>query len=157
MRSNNGGSQGRCRRALMESRNRVIDECHWCKHPIVWVRLLNPEDLITKEALTQSPPPHQIRFRYDGKVYCLYPATVDHVVPRALGGSNDLSNLVPACRNCNTRRNHTKQLEPVYDICRRCKRPMGPSTKQTCGPCKDAARRAWADTNQLRGSGHDGR
>lgn len=29
---------------------------------------------------------------------------VDHVVPRAEGGSDDLSNLVLACRDCNIRR-----------------------------------------------------
>ena len=29
---------------------------------------------------------------------------VDHVVPRALGGANDLPNLVPACPACNLRK-----------------------------------------------------
>ena len=29
------------------------------------------------------------------------PATVDHVVPRSRGGSNELDNLVAACRPCN--------------------------------------------------------
>lgn len=29
------------------------------------------------------------------------PLTVDHVVPRALGGSDDPSNLVAACKDCN--------------------------------------------------------
>ncbi len=32
------------------------------------------------------------------------PATADHIVPRARGGTNDLSNLVPAHRSCNSRR-----------------------------------------------------
>lgn len=35
-------------------------------------------------------------------VYCLQPATtLDHVVPLARGGSNDIGNMVPACRRCN--------------------------------------------------------
>ena len=35
-------------------------------------------------------------------VYCGEPANeVDHVVPRAKGGSHDLDNLVAACRRCN--------------------------------------------------------
>jgi 5-methylcytosine-specific restriction endonuclease McrA len=33
-----------------------------------------------------------------------YANTVDHLVPIALGGSHDLSNLVPACGTCNYRR-----------------------------------------------------
>jgi len=30
--------------------------------------------------------------------------TADHIMPHALGGSNDLSNLTPACRSCNSSR-----------------------------------------------------
>ena len=32
-----------------------------------------------------------------------FAATVDHVVPRILGGTNDPSNLVAVCRRCNCR------------------------------------------------------
>jgi 5-methylcytosine-specific restriction enzyme A len=32
------------------------------------------------------------------------PATADHLVPLARGGTNDLANLVPAHRTCNSRR-----------------------------------------------------
>jgi 5-methylcytosine-specific restriction enzyme A len=32
------------------------------------------------------------------------PATADHIVPKARGGTNDESNLVPAHRSCNSRR-----------------------------------------------------
>ena len=41
--------------------------------------------------------------------YCEAPATsVDHVVPRALGGSDDPANLVPACTWCNSSKCHTQ-------------------------------------------------
>lgn len=33
-------------------------------------------------------------------------ATIDHVIPRYKGGSDDESNLVSACMRCNNRRNH---------------------------------------------------
>lgn len=32
------------------------------------------------------------------------PATADHVIPKAKGGTNDEQNLVPAHRSCNSRR-----------------------------------------------------
>jgi hypothetical protein len=41
--------------------------------------------------------------------YCEAPATsVDHVVPRALGGSDDPANLVPACTWCNSSKRDTQ-------------------------------------------------
>lgn len=38
--------------------------------------------------------------------------TVDHIVPRADGGTNDFTNLVSACRSCNSRR----QDKPLKDF-----------------------------------------
>jgi len=44
--------------------------------------------------------------------YCGGVAThVDHIVPRALGGSDDLKNLIAACRACNLRK-HSGRLSP---------------------------------------------
>ena len=38
-------------------------------------------------------------------VYCTRPATaIDHVVPLSRGGANHPSNIVPACRSCNSRK-----------------------------------------------------
>ena len=36
--------------------------------------------------------------------YCgdKYPKTIDHVIPTSNGGSDDLSNLVMACKKCNS-------------------------------------------------------
>lgn len=51
-----------------------------------------------------------VRNRLNG--HCLYcnkqstSMTVDHVVPLKLGGTNELSNLVPACSDCNLSKGH---------------------------------------------------
>lgn len=43
-------------------------------------------------------------------IYCGEEATTkDHIIPRSWGGSNDKSNLVPACKLCNTTRGDLAQ------------------------------------------------
>jgi 5-methylcytosine-specific restriction endonuclease McrA len=49
--------------------------------------------------------------------------TVDHVIPRSLEGSDDISNLALACRRCNERRYNfvagvdpeTKEIVPIFN------------------------------------------
>lgn len=55
-------------------------KCHWCH-----------EAMHFNESGVQPRPPRAV--------------TVDHVVPRWLGGSDDEGNLVAACEECNVRRN----------------------------------------------------
>lgn len=39
--------------------------------------------------------------------------TVDHIIPKSLGGSDDLDNLALACRRCNERRyNYVAGIDP---------------------------------------------
>ncbi len=37
-----------------------------------------------------------------------YPLTVDHTIPKSLGGSNDLENLEPFCYDCNNKKGNGK-------------------------------------------------
>ena len=41
-------------------------------------------------------------------------ATIDHVIPRYKGGTNEVSNLVSSCRGCNARRN-TEDMKGLVD------------------------------------------
>lgn len=42
--------------------------------------------------------------------------TLDHVKPRSKGGSNHISNLVPACHHCNSTRKNTDYGDFVRGI-----------------------------------------
>jgi HNH endonuclease len=49
--------------------------------------------------------------------------TIDHIIPRSLGGSDDISNLALACRRCNERRYNfvggvdpdTQEVVPIFN------------------------------------------
>jgi hypothetical protein len=57
----------------------------------------------------------------DGVVFTdglqLAQATVDHVVPRARGGSNRPSNLITCCMKCNAKRNHRNVPKFAKALC----------------------------------------
>ena len=82
-----------------------------------------------------------LRLSLDGQEchYCRAPATSrDHIVPRALGGSNQPWNLVPSCVRCNSEKGSS---EPT---CR-------------CEKCSQAvARHAEGDRGTRRGRTEDG-
>lgn len=44
------------------------------------------------------------------------PLTADHIIPRAHGGGDEASNLVPACRTCNSSRQKKPMAEFLEDI-----------------------------------------
>jgi len=57
---------------------------------------------------------YQSRCYYCGKR--LQSLTKDHIIPRAKGGLNILSNLVPACHSCNSRKNVGPPPIPVQPL-----------------------------------------
>lgn len=52
--------------------------------------------------ITESGPYDYVLCAYCKKTLHFRTMTIDHVVPRSKGGTDDLSNLVVACKQCNT-------------------------------------------------------
>lgn len=79
------------------------------------------ENLARSYRKTNKPIPRAVRreiFERDGWRchYCnsMEHLTVDHVVPRSRGGTDDASNLVAACRPCNTAKKDRHYEEFVH-------------------------------------------
>jgi 5-methylcytosine-specific restriction endonuclease McrA len=51
--------------------------------------------------------------------------TVDHIVPRALGGKDIWENVVAACRRCNAKKGHRTLEELGWNLSRHPYRPKG--------------------------------
>jgi 5-methylcytosine-specific restriction endonuclease McrA len=71
-------------------------------------------------------------------VYCdavNVPLNLDHVIPRSKGGSDRVSNLVPACIPCN----QNKGAEDIQDFLAKDQSRLGRILKQAKQPLKDAA------------------
>lgn len=89
--------------------------CHWCG---TWV-----EDQKTLSRPYWRESKHggyTIPGEVWGFVLC-HTATVDHIIPKSRGGTNDLDNLVIACYPCNTgrgaARKNWKKAEVTYGQC----------------------------------------
>jgi len=75
------------------------------KYAIDWDWVDYPEDL-DRERMSEIR--HFLLERYSGQCqYCGNPAyDIEHIVPRCKGGTNALSNLTLACRDCNSAKGH---------------------------------------------------
>ncbi len=66
--------------------------------------------MLVAKRLTKSSFRREIIDAWDGAcAYCgCQPekVTLDHVIPKAKGGTTDRANLVPACAGCNVSKNH---------------------------------------------------
>lgn len=87
----------------------------------------NPDNLVPMPVKVWSnvntPPRREALWIAEGKVchWCQKPtrlcaeqdldqATIEHIIPRGKGGTDDLSNLCSACARCNNRRSHESNL-----------------------------------------------
>lgn len=97
--------------------------CYWCGKPLVWKEDLPPE------ILEGTHHPKAFQALKGMKVWL---ATTEHLVPRADGGSNALTNLVPACHPCNTGR----EAKEVRLVCRKCGLPKKKDSMRDCESCR---------------------
>lgn len=58
-----------------------------------------------------------------GKILLLEKTTIDHLIPKYRGGTDEISNLIPMCKHCNkqkgsriVKRDEVPYLDPFYSI-----------------------------------------
>lgn len=89
----------------------------WLKCPVTRPRI---KRTIPKAPKRELPPAlrRSILERYKQCVYCgaKRDLTIDHVVPESRGGTDEVSNLVVACRSCNGRKESYTPEEAGMEI-----------------------------------------
>jgi hypothetical protein len=83
------------------------------KYPHIWAAFERATRIKIRKAQLLRKDPH---CRYCGKRLTAPTATMDHVVPESLGGTDDRDNLVLACHFCNQAKADRTILEWVTDI-----------------------------------------
>lgn len=122
------GNRKTGRRRARSRRAQVIDRfgriCFWCGCDLVVLQAVNKKCVIRMDATTVTYRDHE-GHGHTSRIF-----TLDHVVPRGEGGSDEASNLVPSCVPCNLHRNALQH--------------PGPGRSRTCPKCgglKDPKRR----------------
>lgn len=105
-----------------------LSKCYWCGAKLVWMRMIPLGYRVHFNA-----PKFRLTFQErDGGILTLRIASLDHVTPLSEGGSERLSNIVPACVPCNKDRAARKI---VFYVCQRCGRPRR-GRKPHCRSCR---------------------
>ena len=114
---------GRPKGALQKNRKPTTRQCQRCKTTIIQLGSGRPKKYCCKSPKKKRPKmaDHEYSRPYSSPTYktnrarllankpqCTYcgaPATeADHIVPLLHGGGNEIENLTPACKRCNSRR-----------------------------------------------------
>lgn len=90
------------------------------------IRLLNYVKVPLSKILSNKPS-RALIYKRDNNTcqYCgsTRKLTIDHVVPRSKGGSDDWTNLVVACSSCNTKKGDTLLEQTGMKLARKPKAP----------------------------------
>ncbi len=75
-----------------------------------------PESRLTQEqrAFVKQRAGSCCEYCFSQVAFCPDPFSIEHVIPRSKGGSNDLDNLAIACQGCNNSKySHICSIDPV--------------------------------------------
>lgn len=108
-------------------------ECYYCGAPLVSIQTLRRSQVVKVSG-------RHVWWTNNGFVRQDLFLTLDHVIPIAEGGSNELNNLVPACSKCNNARNKEQPCNAPIEadrkrICPKCGRPKHPHRRK-CRICR---------------------
>jgi hypothetical protein len=110
--------------------------CYYCGEPIVQVAILREQQIIRLTCYTVS-------YRAFGKiVHKARIATIEHLKPRAEGGTNHDDNLRPACAECNSEKQREQMVRRSPGQrrgCRRCGAKMTGKDRRrrSCRVCRE--------------------
>ena len=91
----------------------TIDHPDQFKGWLLWTKY---NELISGEITMSSvlkENQYQLKENFGRCTYCNRESktTFDHIIPRASGGADDISNMVPACQSCNSSKNNNNLIE----------------------------------------------
>jgi 5-methylcytosine-specific restriction endonuclease McrA len=146
--------------SLAVQRDILRRDGHRCRFCGTRVIARGVRSLLTREFPDAVPWPDKDQARMHGAFLALN-ATVDHLLPHARGGDNELSNLVTTCWPCNFSRedlllheldiHDPREFDPVVDAWDGLSRVLQPRSKaKTARDQKEeAVRQDWSDLDPL--------
>lgn len=125
------------RRSLAQLLLRQGSKCNWCRQPI---RQTHGKAVHVRHGIARDE---------HGEFMI---ATIDHVIPRGLGGLDHFANMVAACAICNGERDKRDMNINAQRICKKCKgpRPSHGWPFRSCPKCRadnKARKRVYRDVN----------
>lgn len=135
-------SQARAvRKMLKKSGNRLFEKCHWCECVCVWSQKIPKEDILDKW-MDKGPgfklKSGNINFKLKGQIFTFPIVTIDHVLEKSKGGTNNFDNLVLSCFKCNSSRSTPPNPDKISPNCLECGEPKPEGSKRKyCKSCQN--------------------
>lgn len=131
------GQRRRSRRRYFSAHPEAFAKCHWCGARVVFL------DRVRSSQRVSTSDPRRVVVLVGGERVTFRLGTLDHVVPLSEGGSEELSNLVAACHQCNAGRDRAaaKRYSALISHVKPCVECGRPKTGRARRRCKDCVSR----------------